>query len=752
MTRQIFTKVDYALGSLVDAIDLGTIGLPDIQRPFVWKNAKVRNLFDSMYRGFPIGYLLLWESGSSQGARTIGAGTKQLTPNLLIVDGQQRLTSIYAIVKGIPVKRENYEDEVIEIAFNPLEQKFEVADAAIRRDKAYIPNISAIWSKDISLFDFVDRYLTSLGSSRNISTEDKRRAQEAIGSLHGVLHFPFTALQLAATVSEEDVSEVFVRINSEGKKLNQSDFILTLMSVFWDEGRAELENFCRNARRPNVSTPSPFNHFIRPDPDQLLRVSVGLGFRRARLSHVYSILRGKDLETGQLSPTRRESQFEVLKKAQARVLNLQYWHDFLKCLLLAGYRSESMVSSQNALLFSYTLYLLGRTEFGIEEHVLRRVIAQWFFMAALTGRYSSSPESKMEFDLAELRALSGGADFVARLRQIGDAVLTPDFWSITLPNELATSAARSPSMFAYFAALNLLQAQALYSDHSVSDLLDPAIQAQRVAVERHHLFPKKYLASIGIDGTREVNQIANFTLVEWGDNAGILDQPPMQYVPRLSARFTPQDLGRMHYWHALPGGWEAMEYGLFLQRRRELMARVIFDAFSKLSAGPSPSKPDDAALLRASELVLQGEGGDIEFKSTLRISLHTGNSDPRIELAVLKTIAGFVNSNGGTLIIGVGDDGTAVGIEADKFPNEDRMNLHLVNLVRDRIGPQHMMYIHPRFGDYDGTRVLIVECQKGNDPIYVKDGGIEHFYIRTGAATTELSASQIQQFVRRRFG
>lgn len=752
MVGQIFTKVDYALGSLVDAIDLGTIGLPDIQRPFVWKNAKVRNLFDSMYRGFPIGYLLLWESGPAQGSRTIGLGTKQLSPNLLIVDGQQRLTSIYAIIKGIPVKRENYQDELIEIAFNPLEHKFEVADAAIRRDKAYIPNISAIWSKDASLFDFVERYLEALSSSRSISAEDKRRAQEAIGRLHGVLHFPFTALQLASSVSEEDVSEVFVRINSEGKKLNQSDFILTLMSVFWDEGRTELENFCRSARVPTVNAPSPFNHFIRPDPDQLLRVSVGLGFRRARLSYVYSILRGKDLETGQFSPARRESQFEVLKKAQARVVNLQFWHDFLKCLLLAGYRSESMISSQNALLFSYTLYLLGRTEFDIEERVLRRVIARWFFMAALTGRYSSSPESKMEFDLAELRTLNSGSAFIARLNQIGDGVLTSDFWSITLPNELATSAARSPSMFAYFAALSLLDAKALYSDHRISDLLDPAIQSQRTAVERHHLFPKKHLASLGIEGTREVNQIANFTLVEWGDNSDISDHPPRQYAPQLVARFSPQELSAMHYWHALPNGWESMEYGLFLQKRREMMAKVILDAFNKLAVDGIPPEADDIVSLRASELVLQGEGGDIEFKSTLRTNLHTGSPDARIELAVLKSIAGFVNSNGGTVIIGVGDDGTAVGVEPDNFANEDKMNLHLVHLIRDRIGPQHMMYIHPRFDDYDGIRVLMVECQRGRDPVYVKDGNSERFYIRTGAATTELSPSQMQQFIRRRFG
>ena len=208
----------------------------------------------------------------------------------------------------------------------------------------------------------------------------------------------------------------------------------------------------------------------------------------------------------------------------------------------------------------------------------------------------------------------------------------------------------------------------------------------------------------------------------------------------------------MHYWHALPNGWEAMEYGQFLQKRRELMAKVIFEAFSKLAVDGIPPETDDTASLRASELVLQGEGGDIEFKSTLRTNLHTGAPDTRIELAVLKSIAGFVNSNGGTLVVGVGDDGTAIGIEADKFSNEDKMNLHLVHLIRDRIGPQHMMYIHPRFDDYDGTRVLMVECQRGRDPVYVKDGNSERFYIRTGAATSELSASQMQQFIRRRFG
>jgi uncharacterized protein with ParB-like and HNH nuclease domain len=455
MSETVFKQVNYNLGDLTSYVELGEIGLPDIQRPFVWKNAKVRDLFDSMYQGYPVGYLLLWQNAYDEDTKVIGTDSKQKPPRLLIVDGQQRLTSLYAVVKGIPVVRENYDAETIEIAFNPLQEKFAVADAAIRRDKAYIPNISKVWS-GVGLFGLLREYMAGLESMREVSNEEQAQIEKAITKLHGLLSFPFTALELAAHISEEQVGDVFVRINSKGTPLNQADFILTLMSVFWDQGRTELERFCKAARTPSVGKPSPFNHFIHPDPNQLLRVSVGVGFKRGRLKYVYSILRGKDLETESFSTERRDAQFEVLKQAQERVLNLQYWHDFLKAVLAAGFRSGKLISSQNNLLFAYILYLLGRTEYGVEEFRLRGLIARWFFMSAITGRYTGSPESQMEFDLARFRGLEGADRFVAVLAEICDATLTKDFWDITLPTELATSAARSPSMFAYFAALNLL--------------------------------------------------------------------------------------------------------------------------------------------------------------------------------------------------------------------------------------------------------------------------------------------------------
>lgn len=466
MSDTLFKQVNYDLGLLVQQIELGQIGLPDIQRPFVWPNKKVRDLFDSMYRGYPVGYLLFWQNGfgsDSTQAKQIGTDKKQKVPDLLIVDGQQRLTSLFAVTRGIPVLRQNGQAETIQIAFNPLQEQFEVADAAVRKDKAFIPNISVLWSSGSSLFEIVGNYLSALRESREVSAADQHNVERAITRLFNLTTFPFTALELSKSIDEEQVAEVFVRINSKGKSLNQADFILTLMSVFWDEGRRELEDFCMRAGKPSTGSPSPFNHFIQPDPDQLLRVSIALGFKRARLQYVYSILRGKDLETGEFSDERREQQFAVLKKAQATALDLSAWHEFFHAIRAAGFLGGRLISSNNNLLFAYAFFLIGRTEYAVPAKELRRVIARWFFMCSLTGRYTGSPESNLEFDLARLRGASDAAGFIRVLDQVCETTLTRDFWSISLPNDLATSSPRSPSLFAYYAALVLDEARALFS-------------------------------------------------------------------------------------------------------------------------------------------------------------------------------------------------------------------------------------------------------------------------------------------------
>jgi len=377
--KTCFKRVDYDLSGLLHYIDIGDIGLPEIQRPFVWSNAKVRDLFDSMYRGFPVGYLLFWENGHPNGTKRIGMTEKaHASPSRLIVDGQQRLTSLFAVFRGQKVLDEDFHHRQIDIAFRPRDGKFEVADAAIRKDPEWIPNISSLWTSGKSSRKLVNDFIDQIAAKTPLTEDQEENISHNLDRLFDLQKYPFTALEIAPTVDEEHVADIFVRINSEGVKLNQADFILTLLSVFWDEGRHAFERFCRQSRTPPASGtgPSPFNHFIRPDPDQLLRVAVAVGFERGRLKSVYQILRGKDMETGEFSGERREAQFATLKEAQAHVLNLTNWHQFLSALVGAGFRSSEMISSQSSLLYAYAFYLSGRVRFKVPEHTLQKAIGR----------------------------------------------------------------------------------------------------------------------------------------------------------------------------------------------------------------------------------------------------------------------------------------------------------------------------------------------------------------------------------------
>lgn len=579
----LFKEVSYNLATLIQQIEMGIIGLPDIQRPFVWPDTKVRDLFDSMYKGYPVGYFLFWANANVEHTKGIGTAVKQKHPNLLIVDGQQRLTSLFAVIKAQEIIRENYTKATIVIAFNPLEGKFEIPDASIRKNPRYFQNISLIWQPNINIIKVINEFLQNLKKSVELTDQEEEKIQNAFMQLKNLESYPFSALELSTHITEEQVADVFVRINSQGKTLNQADFILTLMSVFWEEGRKDLEEFCRLCRVPSKDSASPFNYLIDPDPDQMLRVSVGLAFRRARLQYVYSILRGKDLETGQFSTERRDNQFEFLKTAQVKSLNIQNWHEFIKAVKQAGFARQDYISSKNNLLYAYIFFLIGREDFKMDLYELKRLIGKWFFMSSITGRYTGSPETVMEMDLARLRGINTADEFKKVLDDIIVSQLTNDFWSITLPMDLSTSSSTSPSLYAYYAALYVLGANGLFSKLKVSDLLQEGLRSKKSALERHHLFPKAWLQRNGILEQRETNQIANFALVEWSDNISISDTAPSEYLPSYLSRLTKEEKERMYYWHSLPENWEQMSYEDFLIERRKRISLVVKDAYETIS-------------------------------------------------------------------------------------------------------------------------------------------------------------------------
>lgn len=586
---QVFKTTDYTIAKLIDDIEIGDIALPDIQRPFVWykKISKVRDLFDSIYRGYPIGYLLFWENANRSDYKNIGFDEKKRKiPRFLIIDGQQRLTALFAVMKNQEVLTPDYERKNIKIAFKPLDSTFKVGDAATDRDPEYIADLSSLWSGEGD-FAIISSFIANLKEKREISKEEEKTISSNIQSLININKYPLTALEIAPNLEEEIVSDIFVRINSQGVSLTQADFILTLLSVYWEEGRKEIEQFCIDSRKiPEKETRfSSFNYLIKPDPDDMLRVLVGLTFHRAKMKDVYSIIRGRDMETGEFSEELRTQQFDKLKLNLPTILDNTNWQSFLKILIGGGYKDEELISSKSAVLYSYIIYLIGKQNFNTQNHELQRIIGRWFVMSSLTGRYSSSPETAFEKDLNRIKEFNPDG-FISGLEKIISENLTNDFWDITLVGQMETSSARSPEANAFYAALNKLGSPVLFSRKLVGDLYDPSLKIKKKRLEKHHIFPRNYLISkYGFDKNKDkakINQIANLTFLEFEDNIEISDDKPSEYFAMVQKRFGESEIKEMLAQHAIPENFYQLEYDDFLQERRKLMTGIIKKAFNKI--------------------------------------------------------------------------------------------------------------------------------------------------------------------------
>jgi hypothetical protein len=761
LSDTIFKKVDYQLSNLVDSIELGAIGLPDIQRPFVWEDVKVRDLFDSMYRGYPVGHLLFWESGAEPGAKQIGASAKQLAPSLLIVDGQQRLTSLFAVMKGREVIGKDYAKKRIRIAFRPRDETFSVADATTAKDPSFLQDIGEMWAQPA--FTLITSFLDRLREAGALEQEDEVRIPEALERLDGLKSYPFTALVLGAEVDEEKVADVFVRINSKGKNLNQADFILTLMSVFWDEGRQELEDWSREARIPGNPA---WNPFLSPEPDHLLRVSIALGFRRGRLADAYTMLRGRDPQTSKISPDLREIQLARLAEAQACVLDSAVWKEFLQSLLRAGHRSSATISSNLAIVYAYALYLIGKHDYDVPLKQLRDVIARWFFMSTLTGRYSFSPETTAAADLAALPSTRDAAAFVGHLDGLSTQRLTNDYWEITLPGDLATSAARSPTLFAYLAALDILNAPVLFSKMRCSELVDPVMAGGKAKVQRHHLWPRKYLEGLEIVDLKLVNQIANLTPLEWHDNLAISADNPSEYWPAYLevmrnppdglAPFSEAQIEAMLHYHALPADWPSMGYDEFLAERRKGMAAVIREAFELLVQGKPEMRvatwPPSSAVIE--HLLREGESNTTEMKSSLRADTLGRGIPPKVlEKVVARTIAGFMNSHGGLLLVGADDQGTPLGLENDiatlQRKDLDGLQQTLVQVIVNYLGADIAAHVRIFFAKVGHAKqdLVLVDCPAYGAPVFLKDGEAKEFHVRAGNTTRLMDVQEATSYI-----
>lgn len=590
MGKELFDNIPSKVGDLLNDVRIGKVGLPDLQRPFVWKDNKVRDLLDSMMKGYPIGYVMLWQSPDDYDqAKHIGKNSKTYDqPESLVIDGQQRLTALLAALLGVKIKDKNYLERQIRISFNPLTKDFAVWTEAFERNPEWISAVSTVFAADEqhNISKFRRQYIRDVDAARvkngktALSDEEQDEIESNINDLLNLSIYSLPTLRISSKASEEDVAEIFVRVNSGGQKLTEKNFIETLLAVYDNDVHDVIDRFCAESRIPQSKT--SYNFILKVDPSHLIRMAVGLGFRRARLRYAYMLMRGKDLDTGLVTKAEQDKNLTKFKEALDKVTNLNNWHNFMGLFSDSGYLNGAMVASSNAVVYCYVLYLIGKYDYQVPPVELQKILKKWIFMSTITYFYTGSTESEVEKQFADLRTVNTADEFISYLDAIIKTKFTDDYFNLTLPADLNSAAATSPAWFGYLASLNVLGTPMLFSTTPLSAKMVPGASGNKKAIDKHHIFPKHYLTEIGFTSDRDRNQIANFTYLDYNTNIDISDDAPADYVDRYRQRLGDDGYKKACAENALPEGFEHMQYLDFLEERRKLMAGIVKKAYLKL--------------------------------------------------------------------------------------------------------------------------------------------------------------------------
>lgn len=597
MPTQRYAVTQPPIETLFTWIKSGEIAIPEIQRPFVWDATKVRNLLDSLFEGFPVGYLIAWRNpdvklkdGKSSSGRRI------------LIDGQQRVTALMASLLGQEVINKDYQKVRIRIAFHPSERKFEVSNPAITKDATWISDISLVFDPHTSLFDLVNAYC-----EKNAGT-NKDDIFRSLELLRGITSNQIGLIELAPDLDIETVTEIFIRVNSEGVPLNQADFAMSKIAVNETYGgntlRKAIDYFCHLAVAPDfysiIKEDVPFTQsaffnllsWMKKENDDLydpsyidmLRVAFTSEFKRGKLQDLVALLSGRNFETKQYEEGIVEDSFNRLKQGIIRFMNETHFKRFIMIVRSAGFIDSSLIGSQNALNFSYILYLTLRAQ-SVPDADIERYVRRWFVLSVLTGRYSSSPESAFDYDIRQVN-LQGIQKFS---ESVIKGELSDAFWDALLPQEMDTSVASSPYFCVFLAAqIKLGDRGFLSSDITARELVE-------VKSDVHHLFPRDYLKKNGLS-RGQYNQIANYVIAQSEINIAIGNKEPKTYFGQIheQCRGGKKKYGNIcdhdklkenFRMNCIPEGIEDMtidDYPQFLAERRKLMAQKMKTYFMGL--------------------------------------------------------------------------------------------------------------------------------------------------------------------------
>jgi hypothetical protein len=723
-------KIDTDVGKLVSMIEDGELQVPEMQRRYVWPATRVRDLLDSLYRGYPSGAILVWATDREMPSRdlAVAQGHSPFKGYKLLLDGQQRLTSLTAILRGKPVtigKR----TKPIEILFNlghpdgpPLEV-VEVDDDDVQADSDSTESDNDEGSQNIQERLNQRTFIVASGALRadprwvpvsDVFTGMKTEAQilkplvnsfddplfdkysKRLQALRKIREYPYVMHVLDKSLSYEEVAEIFVRVNSLGMKLRGSDLALAQITSRWQNSLKVFEEFQEECE------------------DSGYKVDLGILVRALVV-----------FATGQ-------SRFRTVSTTPVTRLK-QGWEEAKDGLRFATNFLRTNAAIENETLLSSPLFLISIAYYGSSKEFQltsgqAATLRSWFYIANARGHYSGSSETVLDSDLAIIRK---DEDLMNALQvQLGRLNVEPA--------DLVGRSQRSPLFSTAYLALKAMGAKDWRSQLELSR----THQGRDHSIEYHHIFPRKALKSAGYEPTA-TNEIANMAFIAGGTNRNLSAKPAVEYLAELLEQQGKEAL-ESHCIPTDPALWVIEAYPEFLEFRRNALAKAINDFIR-----PKGTETGEVDLLA---VIASGESENVEFKSSARWDYKASCQNKSLETVIVKTVAGFLNGKGGTLLIGINDKGETVGLEPDyktltQRPNRDGFEQFLTNLLGSTLGRAVFASLSVSFQQIDRLDICVVRAQRSGKPVYMEDGQHTRFFVRTGNSTQELTTKESVQYI-----
>ena len=599
MKNQQYQVNQYNINAILNWIQSDEIAIPEIQRPFVWKKTQVRDLLDSLYNGYPIGYLIAWRNPKiKMKDGTISEGKK------ILIDGQQRVTALSAAILGKEIINKDYKKEKIIIAFRPIGPngpEFEVINPAIEKDTSWISDISPIINRESGIVQVIKEYCAN---NPNVNEKD---VEDNIDRLQRISDKVIGFIELESDLDLKTVGIIFVRVNSKGTSLSQADFAMSKIAVNGDIGsnlRKLIDYFCHLAKTPdfydslkNMDDDFSKTGFLQkiswlqnknddlyePGYSDLLRVAFTSEFNRGKMFDLVSLLSGRNFETREFESKIQDETFARLEKSVLKFTNETNFKRFVMIIKSAGFISPKFIQSGGALNFAYIVYLKLK-EYNLESAKIEQFVKKWFVMSVLTGRYSTSPESTFDSDIKNITK-----DFARHLKFIEDSELSDVFWNVVLLSELEKSNSNNSFLNVFFASqVKDNDKGFLSSDMTIRDIINGR-------GDIHHIFPKAYLKKKFVNN-KDYNQISNLVYAQSEINGAINDNEPRKYFGDVLKQC---DGGELKYGgitdsnkldenmkqNCIPISVYEMvidDYPKFLEQRKKLMAGKIKNYYKNL--------------------------------------------------------------------------------------------------------------------------------------------------------------------------